>query len=181
MRVVYGRATPGRGRSTYEMMSAQLVALASPLTTGPLVALFVSRADATSAIAPHHQRERDGESSHSRRGCIGPFCRRSIGPSGLCDAGFTFAKGCADDEKLGDALHKLNEPPLSHLIAITTRDISNKSVGASCSDRHVRSPAPGRQPQIFFSRHCRACRSSVSLMPAACAIALACAKPTWAT
>jgi hypothetical protein len=30
--------------------------------------------------------------------------------------GAPFAKGCADDEKLSDVLHKLDEPSLSHLI-----------------------------------------------------------------
>jgi hypothetical protein len=34
----------------------------------------------------------------------GPACARS------------FARGCGDDEKLGDVLRKLDEPSLAHLI-----------------------------------------------------------------
>lgn len=34
--------------------------------------------------------------------------RKHYGPS--------FAKGCGDDEKLRDILHKLDEPSLSHLV-----------------------------------------------------------------
>jgi hypothetical protein len=30
--------------------------------------------------------------------------------------GAWFAEGCADDEKLSDILHKLDEPSLSHLV-----------------------------------------------------------------
>jgi hypothetical protein len=53
-------------------------------------------------------RDKNGEISRKHGDTLIRTLRRTYGP--------TFAKGCADDDTLGDVLHKLDEPSLSHLI-----------------------------------------------------------------
>ncbi len=59
------------------------------------------------AIGARH-RDKDGEISRKHGNTLIRTLRKTYGPG--------FAKGCTDDEKLSDALHKLDEPSLSHLV-----------------------------------------------------------------
>ncbi len=59
------------------------------------------------AINGRH-RDRDGEISRKHGNTLIRTLRKTYGQG--------FAKGCADDEKLSDVLHKLDEPSLSHLV-----------------------------------------------------------------
>lgn len=53
-------------------------------------------------------RDKNGEMSRKHGNTLIRTLRKTYGPG--------FAKDCADDEKLSDALHKLDEPSLSHLV-----------------------------------------------------------------
>jgi hypothetical protein len=53
-------------------------------------------------------RDKSGEISRKHGNTLIRTLRKTYGPG--------FAKGCADDEKLSDVLHKLDEPSLSHLV-----------------------------------------------------------------
>jgi hypothetical protein len=59
------------------------------------------------AVDARH-RDKNGEMSRKHGNTLIRTLRKTYGPG--------FAKGCADDEKLSDALHKLDEPSLSHLV-----------------------------------------------------------------
>jgi hypothetical protein len=53
-------------------------------------------------------RDENGEIDCKHGNTLIRTLRKTYGP--------LFAKGCADDEKRSDVLHKLDEPSLSHLI-----------------------------------------------------------------
>jgi hypothetical protein len=59
------------------------------------------------AIDARH-RDKNGEISRKHGNTLIRTLRRTYGPS--------FGKDCADEDKLSDVLHKLDEPSLSHLI-----------------------------------------------------------------
>jgi len=61
-----------------------------------------------SALLSRH-RDKNGEISKKHGNTLIGTLRKTYGPH--------FAKGCADDEKLSDVLHKLDEPSLSALVA----------------------------------------------------------------
>jgi hypothetical protein len=60
-----------------------------------------------SALLSRH-RDKNGEISKKHGNTLIGTLRKTYGPH--------FAKGCADDEKLSDVLHKLDEPSLSALV-----------------------------------------------------------------
>jgi hypothetical protein len=60
-----------------------------------------------SALLSRH-RDNNGEISKKHGNTLISTLRKTYGPH--------FAKGCADDEKLSDVLHKLDEPSLSALV-----------------------------------------------------------------
>ena len=68
---------------------------------------------ALSGPAPLHGRHRDknGEVSKKHGNTLIGTLRKTYGAH--------FALGCGDHEKLGDVLHKLDEPSLSHLVRDT--------------------------------------------------------------
>jgi hypothetical protein len=53
-------------------------------------------------------RDKSGELGRKHGNALIRTLRKTDGP--------TFAKGCDDNDKLSDVLHKLDEPSLSHLI-----------------------------------------------------------------
>ncbi len=59
------------------------------------------------AIDARH-RHKNGEISRKHGNTLIRTLRKTYGPG--------FAKGCADDEKLSDVLHKLDESSLTHLV-----------------------------------------------------------------
>jgi hypothetical protein len=59
------------------------------------------------AIDDRH-RDNNGEISRKHGDTLIRTLRRTYGPP--------FAKDCADDEKLSDVLHKLDDPSMTHLI-----------------------------------------------------------------
>ncbi len=59
------------------------------------------------AIDARH-RDKNGEVSRKHGNTLIRTLRKTYGPG--------FAEGCAEDEKLSDALHKLDEPSLNHLV-----------------------------------------------------------------
>ena len=67
-------------------------------------------------------RDNDGEISKKHGNTVVRTLRRTYGAN--------FAKGCDDDEKLSDVLHKLDEPSLSRLI----RDYYGGRLEEACRD-----------------------------------------------
>jgi hypothetical protein len=59
-------------------------------------------------VAFERHRDKNGEISCKHGNTLIRTLRKHYGAS--------FAKGCADDEKLSDVLHKLEEPALSKLV-----------------------------------------------------------------
>ena len=66
-----------------------------------------------------------GEVSRKHGNTLIRTLRTTYGPS--------FAKGCADDEKLSDVLHKLDEPSLTRLI----HDHDAGNLEAICRDERL--------------------------------------------
>ena len=75
-------------------------------------------------------RDKNGEISRKHGNTRVGTLRETYGPG--------FAKGCADDVKLNDILHKVEEPSLSHLI----RDHEAGKLDAICEGDH-RDRKPG--------------------------------------
>jgi hypothetical protein len=59
-------------------------------------------------MAFERHRDKDGEISYKHGSTLVRALRKHYG--------WTFAEGCRDDEKLGDALNKPDEPSLSKLV-----------------------------------------------------------------
>ncbi len=77
-------------------------------------------------------RDKNGEISRKHGNTLIRTLRKTYGPG--------FAKGCADDEKLSDALDKLDEPSLSNLVhdhdAGKLEQIVGTGKGTAYGDEH---------------------------------------------
>lgn len=62
----------------------------------------------TDAPTTHRHRDKNGEIGRKHGNTLIRTLRKSYGED--------FAKGCADNETLGDVLHKVDEPSLTKLI-----------------------------------------------------------------
>jgi hypothetical protein len=97
------------------------------------------------AIDARH-RDKNGEISKKHGNTLIRTLRKHYGQN--------FAKGCSDDEKLSDVLHKLDEPSLSHLIrdhdvGKLEQIVADKGAGSiSTKAQRAGAPDPGSD-EIF--------------------------------
>lgn len=89
------------------------------------------------AIDARH-RDKNGEISRKHGNTLIRTLRMTYGPG--------FAQGCADDEKIGAVLHKLDEPSLNHLI----RDHEAGYLDQICRSGRVR--GAGTEPTVSPAR-----------------------------
>ena len=73
------------------------------------------------ASLDHRHRDKNGEISRKHGNTLVRTLRKTYGPG--------FAKGCQDDEKLSEVLHKMDEPSLTALV----RDHDAGKLAGACA------------------------------------------------